>query len=158
MNVEDFTCWSHDLPELENSAEMKKAIGLALISVCTLNDPSEAIQAASQRILVTFKENILPAAAFVAHPANRVSAFSTEADWLAAYMRFLIQKADNLTSLSHEIDAGRVKSVRIVDADDPGVCRGCFGRKTGTMRPEDVSYDDIPPYHFGCRCSILFLK
>jgi len=158
MNIDDFIFWSQDLPELENSAGMKKAIGTTLITLCTLNDPDNAILAACSQIIATFKENILPTTDFIKHPANRISAFSSEAEWLASYMRFLLKKADNMTTIGYEKERGHSKVMRIIDADDPGVCRGCTEHKQNAFGISEVSYDDIPPFHFGCRCSFLLLK
>jgi hypothetical protein len=158
MNIEDFIYWSENLPELENSAEMKRAIGTALIAVGVGKNPGPAIHAVSQKIIETFKENILPSADFIKHPANRVSAFASEAEWLAAYLHYLIQKSDSIILIDHEIDRGITKFMQVVDADDLGVCRGCDQHKHKLISLSDADYSDVPPFHFGCRCSILFLK
>jgi hypothetical protein len=158
MNIDDFVYWSENLPELENSADMKKAIGTSLIAIAAMADPDVTMQTVCEKIISTFKENILPSADFIKHPANRTSAFMSDAEWLAAYMRYMLQKSDNIIDINQEIEKGHVKLLRIIDADDPGVCRGCDEHKRKDISLAEATYDDIPPFHFGCRCSILFLK
>lgn len=158
MNIEDFVYWSENLPELENSADMKKAIGTSLIAIATLDDPDTTMQMVCEKIIETFKENILPSADFIKHPANRTSAFASDAEWLAAFMRYMLQKSDNIITINQEIEKGLVNRMRIIDADDPGVCRGCDEHKHSVIKLSDATYDDIPPFHFGCRCGYLFLK
>ncbi len=158
MNIDDFVYWSENLPELENSADMKKAIGTSLIAIAALKDPDTTIQMVCKKIIETFKENILPSADFIKHPANRTSAFASDAEWLAVFMKYMLQKSDYIIDINHESEKGKAKFMRIVDADDPGVCRGCDEHKNKLISLADASYEDIPPFHFGCRCSMLFVK
>ena len=158
MNIDDILFWSESLPELENSLDMKKAIGTALIGIAMMDDPGKAIESICEVILKKFRENILPAPEFIKYPPNRVSAYDSDADWLAAYMIYAIKKADNITAISHEIDKGHTSVVKVICPDDLGVCRGCDMHGKSQVKLNDIKYEDIPPYHFGCRCSMLFMK
>lgn len=158
MDIEDFMFWAEDLPELENSVNMKEAIGTAILGFGLMENPDQAIDKVCPLIIDKFKESILPSPDFIRHPANRVSAFASDADWLTAYMRYMLQKVDNLTAISRELGGSRIGRLRIIDADDPGVCRGCAGQKKIISDLSEIDYQDIPPFHFGCRCSFLLLK
>lgn len=147
-----------NLPEIENSQEMKTAIKYAVYTMMTLDDPVYDVHLKAQRILDECKENVLPSVAFIEHPMNRVASYLSDAEWLTEYIIYVGQKIRNMDSIVSELSTGLVRTLRIIDADDPGVCSCCGKFKYRRLSLSDILYEDLPPFHMQCRCNFLLLR
>lgn len=147
-----------NLPEIENSQEMKTAIKHAVYTMMTLDDPVYDVHLKAHRIIDECKENVLPSVAFIEHPMNRVASYLSDVEWLTEYIIYIGQKIRNMDSILSELSSGLVRTLRILSADDPGVCSGCICRLNRKLMISDAIYEDIPPFHMRCRCSFLLLR
>lgn len=99
-------------------------------------------------------EGFIPSEDFLEkHPDNRPEAYSGPAAYLAFYLLYLAEKARSAKDIGDERE--RCTHYTASGAGDSGVCGRCEDRAEIDIPIACMRYEDIPPYHLGCRCRPL---
>ncbi|MDD3212272.1 MAG: hypothetical protein PHY64_01280 [Eubacteriales bacterium] len=88
-----------------------------------------------------------------AHPDNQPKAYSSMGSYIAFYLLYLCEKARSVKEISDESDHCTHYSVSC--AGDTDVCGRCEDRAELDIPIALMRYEDVPPYHLGCRCRPL---
>ncbi len=90
---------------------------------------------------------------------NRPSYYSSEVTYLSFFLLYLCEKVRNLSDILLENQPDNIAThFQINLAGDADVCDRCEDRQQHPIRVQDVAYDNVPPFHMGCRCQIIFVK
>lgn len=109
-------------------------------------------------LLDTGKEKIMPTPEYAAsHPENRIEVYSSPEIFLAFYLLMLSRKADNLYHISEERKRGVCQHLAIVKQNDKETC-SCCKAQSEEMPISEACFENVPPFHVGCRCGILITK
>ncbi|MEG2208661.1 MAG: hypothetical protein RR065_11190, partial [Clostridia bacterium] len=105
-------------------------------------------------LLMAHLKHIEPSEAFVeVCEENTPRYYSGEVTYVAFFLLYLCEKARMLNNILYEKHFGCQAACFLLKcADDLDVCDKC-GEKAGRQIPIDqASYDNVPPFHLGCRC------
>jgi len=99
----------------------------------------------------------IPAEAFVAaHPDNHPDAYSSPVAYLAFFLLYLCEKARSAKDiLDEQVRCSHYTSSCTGDAE---ACGRCEDRAAINVPIALMSYNNVPPYHLGCRCRPLLLR
>ncbi|MDD3334139.1 MAG: hypothetical protein PHI98_01350 [Eubacteriales bacterium] len=90
---------------------------------------------------------------------NTPAYYSSEVAYVAFFLLYLCEKIRSIDDILAEKGNGFMCTHFLPKcAGDADVCDRC-AEKVGRAIPiEQVAYDNVPPYHMGCRCRPLLMK
>ena len=145
---------SFSFEEIETTDEEKEILRSAIALLLRTNGSfTEAVHLA--KALKKVKMN--PKESFVKeHDENDPKLYTTQDSYRAFVMLFYARKADNLYNLSCEGKNALRTHFKPVSVNDSCTCESCY-TKSEPIALQDANYDNVPPYHIGCRCTVEVL-
>lgn len=140
--------------EFHTTEEQKQALrACAEILLVTSEDFATATTLATL-LLAHTPEGFIPSEDFLdKHPDNHPDVYSSPVAYLAFYLLYLAEKARSANDIAAEQE--RCTHYSTSTAGDMEVCGRCEDRASIDIPISCIRYDDIPPYHLGCRCRPL---
>lgn len=91
---------------------------------------------------------------------NRLSYYSGEVGYLAFYLLYFCEKVRSLNDILAENRNGYVLCTHFLPKcmNDADVCDRCAEKAGRAIPIGQAAYDNVPPYHMGCRCRPLLMK
>lgn len=123
---------------IKNGATYSNAIRLAKILLAAINHPIELTD--------SFLHD---------HPENNPKVYSSFEVFMAFYLLMLAGKASNLYYTQKEAESGICTTYSITCPCDKESCSLCVARYM-EGKIANAKYENLPPYHVGCRCGLLF--
>ena len=143
-----------ELHTTENEKQSLRACAELLLT--TSEDFSTATTLATL-LLASNPEGFIPSDDFLErHPDNAPSAYSSRSVHLAFYLLYLAEKARSVMEIADE--KNRCTHFSASSAGDMDVCGKCSDRAEINIPICLMRYEDIPPYHIGCRCRPLLIN
>ena len=142
--------------EFHTTEENKQALrACAEILLVTSEDFATATTLATL-LLANKPEGFTPSEDFLdRHLDNHPREYSGPATYLAFFLLYLAEKARSVKDIADEQE--RCTHYTASCADDLNVCGKCADRAEINIPVSLIRYEDIPPYHIGCRCRPLLL-
>jgi len=143
--------------ELISTDKEKQAVRACVDLLLNTSQDFASATGLSMLLLANNAGGFTPADAFRdAHDDNRPEAYSGPAAYLAFYLLFLCEKARSVKDILD--DADHCPYYTSSSAGDADVCGRCDNRAHIDVPTVLMRYEDVPPYHLGCRCRPLLCR
>ncbi len=150
--IDEFSLSELDMPE-----QFKEAVRPCVEYLLDTRASFSAAIRLAALMLESYKGDLKVTDSFAdAHPENRIHIYSSPDVFLAFYFLMLAAKADNLYNAREEVKNGACTRYSVVCACDRESCSTCREKKNGFLA--DCTYKTVPPFHVGCRCSMIYQK
>lgn len=142
--------------EMHSTDQQKQAIRACVDLLLSTSEDFPTATMLATLLLANNADAFVPSEDFVEkYPDNHPSAYSGPTAYVAFYLLYLAEKARSISEILAE--KSRCGYFTASCAQDQDSCGRCQDRAEINIPIDLMRYEDVPPYHIGCRCRPLLL-
>lgn len=143
--------------EFHSTESEKQALRACAELLLTTSEDYATATSLAMLLLANKPEGFVPSEDFLEqHPDNHPREYSGPAAYVAFFLLYLAEKARSAKDIVGE--AATCTHYTTACMCDLNICSKCADRGEVNIPIGLMRYEDIPPYHLGCRCKPLLIQ
>jgi hypothetical protein len=143
--------------ELHTTEEHRQALRACAELLLTTSEDFATATTLAMLLLANQPEAFTPSEDFLEqHPDNHPREYSSPAGYMAFFLLYLAEKARSAKDIAGE--AATCTHYSTSCTGDLNLCNKCADRAEIVIPISQMRYEDIPPYHLGCRCKPILIQ
>ncbi len=143
--------------EFHTSEEQKQAFRACAELLLNTSEDFATATSLAILLLANTPKGFTPSEDFLEqHPDNHPREYSSPSAYIAFYLLYLAEKARSAKDIADEV--ANCTHYCISCTEDLSICDKCSDRAGISIPVDQMCFEDIPPFHLGCRCKPLLLR